>query len=167
MKNSTILLIGGAGLVYLAFNKLNGLNNAANSLEWGNAKLKLGKASLTQVPVDVTMDITNPTSNGISLDYFHGNIFYQGKAISSFTFDANGKRLQIAPRRTTTITFTVIVKNKAALTAIKNVLISLLTGKKTDSILAVQGSMFAAGIDIPVAFNYDVAKGSMVAGISD
>lgn len=162
MKISPILLIGGAGLAYLAYTKFSGLSNTANKLEWGNPKLKFGKASLTQVPVDVTLDVINPTSNSIFLDYFHGSIIYQNAAISSFTFKGDGKRLQIAAQRTTQITFTVLVKNKAALTAIKNVLISLFSGKKTDSILSVKGSLFAAGIDIPVAFKYDVAKGEMV-----
>jgi hypothetical protein len=163
MKLSPILLIGGAGLAYLAWQKFSGLSNAANKLEWSNPRIKVGKATASQIPVDVTLDITNPTTSGITLDYFHGNLLYQGDAISSFTFDANGKHLQIAPQRTTSITFTVLVKNIKTLQAIKNVLVSLLTGKKTDSVISVVGNMFAANMDIPVAFDFDIATGKMVA----
>jgi len=153
----------GAGAVYLlassAFNKAQALKN----LTYGNPKIKVKSLSLTNMELEMQIDITNPNSASITLDYFTGIVRYQGAQLTSFTFNANGKNTVIKGRQITTIPFTLLVKNFSAIGAIIKLIDSLAQSKKVSTVLSVSGSLFAAGIDVPVNFDYDIKNNAVVA----
>jgi LEA14-like dessication related protein len=146
---------------------------AVKRLEYSNPKIKLGKIGLTRIELQMTIDLRNSGSADIPLQYFTGNINYlfgtpvQPYKISSFTFNPTGSSSVVVKARTiTTVPFTVVISNLSTIQTITKLIQSLTAGGKVSTLIQVDGSMYAAGIDIPVQFNYDI-KNNVLSGIGN
>lgn len=170
MKKAALLIVGGAGLAYLLAKGYNTLQ-AANRLQYLNPRIKLGKIGLTRVELQMTIDLQNTGSADIPLQYFTGNINYifgtpaTPNKLSSFTFNPGATNAtSIKARSITTVPFTVVISNLSAISTIVKIVKSLTSGDKLSTLIQVDGAMYAAGVDIPVKFTYDI-KNNAVAGI--
>lgn len=165
-QNATALkilpLAIGAGAVYLLARSFANTSQALQRLTYANPKIKVNNVGLLNTQLTIALDITNPASANINLDYFTGNIIYQGKTISSFTFNANGTQTTIKARSTSTIPFTVNIKNLQAIGVFIALAKDLASGQKIPTVISVNGSLYAAGFDVPVRFDYDVKNGVVV-----
>ncbi len=156
-----MLIIGGLGAAaYLAATGFN-TKNAVVNLEYTNPKVTLTKVKFGNIELQMTIDFRNNSSQNVSMDYFTGNVNYQGKLLSSFTFDGNGKNIVIAARKTTTVPLTVIVKNLGALQTIAALVRALAAKKGIATIINIDSRFYAAGIDIPVNFDWDLKTNSL------
>jgi hypothetical protein len=163
MKSKSLLLLaGGVGAAYLVARTAFNTGSALKRLTWSNPKVTFKKVGILNSELLISLDIYNPSSADVALDYFTGIVGYNGKAVSNFTFNANGKNTIIKARQTSAIPFTVIVKNVNTIATIVSIAKQLTQGKKIPSIINVTGSLFAAGWDVPVKFNYDVKTGTVV-----
>lgn len=157
-----MLIIGGLGAAaYLAATGFN-TKNAVFNLDYLNPKIKVGKVGLGSTDLQMTIDFRNNSSQDIAMEYFTGYINYKGKAISSFTFDGNGKNIVIKKRAITTVPLTVIIKNFGALQTLKGLFTTVSTGQKIDTVINIDSRFYAAGIDIPVKFDWDLKTNSLV-----
>ncbi len=159
---SNLLLLGGLGVgAYFLTRGFNTLG-AVKRLEYTNPKIKVGKFSLGGLALEMKLDFVNHSSEGISIEYFSGNIIYEGNTIAGFLFNANGKNQLIAARSTTTIPFTVVVKTFGAITVISRLIQALSASSRVNSVVTVDGAFYAAGIDVPVNFDYDLKAQAVV-----
>jgi hypothetical protein len=169
MNKAIVPVAIGAGLIYFLAKGYNTVK-AAGNLQYLNPRIKLGKIGLTRVELQMTIDLQNTGSANIPLQYFTGNINYLlnnvPKKLSSFTFNPSATTAtSIKARATTTVPFTVVISNLSAISTLVQIVKSLTTpGNKLGTVIQVDGSMYAAGVDIPVKFNYDI-KNNAVAGI--
>lgn len=153
-----IALIGGALVLgRTAFNT----SQSVQRLEYFNPRVRFGKLSLTNVQLTITMAIRNPGSADIPLEYFTGTINYGGSRLSSFTFDANKTNTVIKARSVTDVPFTVVISNLGAYQTIKKIITALATSQKVDTTIVVDGLLYAAGLDVPVKFSYDLATNAI------
>ena len=117
MKTLPILLGVGAA-VYLGTRAFN-VGQSVNKLEYYNPRIKFGKVSLSGIQATITLDIKNPGSSDIYLDYFTGNITYAGSRLSTFTFNPqSGSNVWLKGRQLTTIPFIINISNLGALQTI-------------------------------------------------
>lgn len=171
LKTNSMLLLGGAGVAaYFLVRKAHGTAVAAKALEYTNPKITFGKFKFTSIELAMTIDFVNPSSTPIAMEFFTGNVGYAGKILSSFTFDGNGKNIVIGARKTTTVPLTLVIKTPAALISIVKLLKKVASGEKVDTVIAVDGRFYYAGVDLPVNFLWDLktqnwAPAPKVAGI--
>ncbi|MEO5892261.1 MAG: hypothetical protein ABIQ31_18585 [Ferruginibacter sp.] len=159
------IVLGGTALYFIAKTGLN-TAQALKRLSYTNPKVKFKKISLLGIELELTLDIVNPASADIPLDYFTGQINYAGKNISSFTFNANGKNTIIKARGITTVPFTINIKNIATISTLVKIANDISSPAKTVSpVFDIAGSLFAAGFDVPVNFQYDLKTNSVASGI--
>lgn len=156
----------GAGIAYLAIRNVSNKWQALQRLSYSNPKVKVKSISLLNMELEMSLDIINSNTADLTLDYFTGIVNYQGKQLTTFTFNANGKNTVIEGRKTTTIPFTLIVKNIQALGTIVKLISAISAGKTTSTIINVDGILFAAGFDVPVKFDYDIKAGNVVKSTS-
>lgn len=162
MKLLPVALLVGGGL-YLAAKGFN-TTQAVKRLEYRNPRLKFKKINLSGVELVITLDITNPTSANIPLQYFAGNVNYNNTKLSSFTFDATKTKIDIAARSTVAVPFTLIISSYGAIQTLVNIYKNISSNTKLNTMLAIDATMYAAGVDVPVKFNYDF-KNNAVSGI--
>lgn len=169
MNTKNVLLLGGGALAVYLLGKGWNTAQGVKRLEYTNPKIKIGKVNLTGAELQMTIDLRNVASTDIYLQYFTGNVNWVDKTgaaskISSFSFDA-GKSVVIKARSVTTVPFTLRISTLNAIQFIVKLVnaITYNTGG-ISTMLQVDGSMYAAGLDIPVKFNYDV-KSNAVSGI--
>lgn len=149
----------GAYFLYKAYSK----GNALKHLTYTNPKITVGKFSLLSgLALQIKLDFVNNSSEDLSLEYFTGNINYQGKTLAGFTFNGNGQNQVIKARCTTTIPFTVQLKTLATLNVISQLVTALTTHTGVSTVLNIDGSFYAAGFDVPVNFFYDLKAQSSV-----
>lgn len=165
MKAGNLLLLSGAGLlIYGAANAFN-IKNAVPNLTYSNPRIKLVKKSLVRVHLEITLDISNPGSTDIPLDYFQGKAYYNSKQIASFNFNPqSGTNIFLKGRATTPVTFTVVVSSLNVVQLFLDIIKTVKNGGKLSSGITIDGSLYAAGIDLPVKFTYDF-KTNQVSGI--
>lgn len=169
MKWSKILpfAIIGAGGIYIASKFATG--KALQKLKFFNPRVKLESANLLNVSLQITLDIQNPGPSDVLLDYFTGDIAYNGSKLSSFTFSShnkNGGQTILKARQQTAVPFTVVVSNLSALSVLVNLIKALASGSGIPTaVISVNGSIYAGGYEYPVKFGYDVKKKAPVAGI--
>ena len=161
MKN-TLLIVGGLGAAYyLAKSTLN-TANAVKRLDFTNPRIKIGKASLSGIELLVTMDFNNQSSQAVSMEYFTGYVLYQGRQFSSFTFDGKGQNIVLKARSITPVSFTVLIKNIATVSALIKLISNMGSGQSVDTVVTIDGSFYAAGIDVPIKFGWDLRTNSLV-----
>ena len=151
--------------VYAASRWIVNTTQSVGKLTYGNPQIKITDVGLLNTKMEIRLDITNPASVDIPLDYFTGNVNYMGKKLSSFTFNANGANVLVKARSVTTLPFNLIVSNINALGDLVKLVEALATGGDVSTVLNVTGSFYAAGYDVPVSFNYDLKTQSVVSGI--
>ena len=108
------------------------------------------------------MDVYNQNSQSIPFEYYYGDIYYQGKVISNFTFDGQGKNIVFPGRSTTLVPFALTIKNFNIVTELISVFAAIKSKKKVDSVFEIKSAVYAAGVDIPVNFSYDIASNSTI-----
>lgn len=160
MKLLPVALIGGG--IYLATRAWN-TGQAVKRLEYSNPRVRVAKVGLLKTELEITLDLKNPASTDVYLDYFSGNINYANKKLSSFTFNA-GKSVNLRGRQITTVPFTIVISNLGALQTIAALVKAITAGGKVNTVLNIDGGIYAAGLDVPVNFNYDL-KSNTLAGI--
>lgn len=158
----TLLLLGVGALAYTVVNASN-IATSAKRLQINNPRVKFGKASLTNVQAEVTIDIFNPGSTDIPVDYFAGNIIYNGRQVSRFTFNGSGQKVYAKARTSTPFKFEVSISNLNSASTIYNIIKNLTAGNPVSSIVTIDAVMYALGMDMPFQFSYDVIKQMVVA----
>ena len=109
MKTNSLLLLGGViGAGYLMAAGYN-TKVAIQNLEWSNPKVKIKKVGIGSIELAMTLDFRNNSSQNISMEYFTGSVGYEGKTLSAFTFDGNGKNIVIKARSTVPFSSCVIL----------------------------------------------------------
>jgi hypothetical protein len=159
------LLAAGAYLFTRGWNTAQGVQR----LEYFNPRIKITKLSLTGADLQLQLDLRNPSSADIFLQYFYGNVNYLQNdvptRIAGFTFSPTGtSALMIKARSTTTVPFTIRISSISAVSFITKLIKAIGSGTPVSTMLQVDGLMHAAGLDIPVKFNYDV-KSNAISGI--
>lgn len=157
IKPGTLLLIGGGIAAAYFISKATSTGTAVKKLQFRNPKIKFGKVSLFSTTATITMDVWNPTSTSVPVDYLAGDILYKGKSLATFSVDGKATKLQAKAQATTSITFDVVIKTTGAI----NVILSLINGTLSQ-IIDVQGIFYAMGSDLNFSFSYDVIKGRLI-----
>ena len=171
MKGKTaglsILTVGAIGGLLWYLSKGTSISTAVKSLQFRNPKIKFGSPSLLSVPANISIDVFNPTSTAIPVDYLSGNILYNGKSLSNFQVDGKASNLKIKAQSTTSVPFTVAISNLNSVSALTSIITSLFAGYSNPIVLQVTGIFYAMGMDIPYSFFYDVVNQKVVTpGIS-
>jgi len=158
-----VLIIGGGlAAIYLASKTANKVN-AVKRLEWTNPKITVGRFNLfSGLGLQIKLDIVNNSSEDIAIEYFTGLVRYQGRDLARFTFNANGQNMIIRARTTTPMPFTVKINTLAAFSTITQLVNAIANRTGISPILSIDGSFFAAGLDVPVRFDYDVKQQQLV-----
>lgn len=160
-KGFGLLAVAG-GAAFLIARTLSNTANALKRLEYLNPKIKFGSLSLTSIPCEISLELRNPGSADIPLDYFTGDILYQGRRLSNFTFNQAGKNFVIKGRSTTRVPFTVNISTISAISIIVNLIKAIKGGGGVSSIISINGSIYAAGFDVPVKFDYDLRSNTVI-----
>ena len=142
---------------YLAV-KAYGVKNAVQNLTASNPKISKIKIHPLSIDLQITMDEYNQNSQSIPFEYYYGDIYYQGKVISNFTFDGKGKNIVFPGRATIPVPFALTIKSFNIVTELISVFAAIKGKKKIDSVFEIKSAVYAAGVDIPVNFSYDVAS---------
>lgn len=164
MKLFPYILIGGAAALYLS--KASNMGAAVKKLQFGNPKIKLGKVTLLNVEAEISIDVFNPTTTDIPVDYLTGNILYNGRQLSRFNVDGKATRLSIRAQSTTKVVFTVIVSNINGITTLSQIIANLINGGNQPIVLQVQGTFYALGVEVPFGFYYDVIRQRVVTAVN-
>lgn len=151
-----------AGAAIFVWGKL-GTGLALKKLKFYRPRVKFGRVSLTNIEMQITIDIENPGSSDVALDYFTGDMSLNGKPLSSFTFNGNNQTV-IKARQVTPIPFTVVISNITALSTLLALVKQLAAGGSFKALVNVAGSIYAGGYSYDVAFAYDL-KTNQVAGV--
>lgn len=155
--------MGGLGLAGYAFAKGANTVNAIRSLNYTRPRIKVGKFNLLSgLALEITLDFINNSSEDISIEYFTGNILYRGSNLAAFTFNGNGQNQVIKARSTTSVPFTVLLKTLSAIQVITQIITAITSGGNLSTVITVKGSFYAAGVDVPVNFDYDVKSQTLV-----
>jgi len=163
LKTSSILILGVVGFGAYEYFKLKGTANAVRGLQYTGPRVKLGKFSLLSgLQMEITLDFINNSSEDISIEYFTGTVIYSGSTLANFTFNANGQKQGIKARTTTSVPFTVVLKTLTAMGVVAKIADAVAGKSSLNTVITVKGSFYAAGIDVPVLFDYDVKTGTLV-----
>ena len=164
MKGKNLLLLGGgAAVLYYLSTKAYNIRQAVKKISFTNPRITAKPdIKLLRTVFTLSLEIVNPGSADIAFEYYAGTIIYAGKKISDFRFDGV-KTLR--SRSKTPVSFEVTVSNPGVITSLVKIIKAIAQKKKIDSIIAVNGSLYAAGIDVPVNFVYDIAKQEQVSGV--
>lgn len=160
-KGIGLLAIAG-GAAYLLTRVIANTTNSIKRLEYLNPKIKFGAISLTSISCEISLDLRNPGSADIPLDYFTGDIIYQGRRLSNFTFNQAGKNFIIKARSTTRVPFTVNISTFSAVSTIVSLIKAITGGGGVSPIVSINGSIYAAGFDVPVKFDYDLKSNTVI-----
>lgn len=165
MKGKTaglsILTVGAIGGLLWYFTKGTSISTAVKSLQFRNPKIKFGSPSLLSVPANISIDVFNPTSTDVPVDFLSGNILYQDKNLSSFSVNTQNK-IVVKKQTTTTIPFTVSISSINSASTLANIISALFGGYSSPIVLQVKGIVNAMGLDIPYNFYYDVVRQQVV-----
>lgn len=156
MNKSLLLLGAGAVGLYMYAKGANKLN-AIKRLGYTNPKITVGNFNLfSGLGLIIKLDFINNSSEDIPIEYFNGAVRYQGNDFARFTFNANGQNMVIKARSVTPLPFSVKVSTFGAINVIKQLISAISNHTGLPTILSVDATYYAAGIDVPVRFDYDV-----------
>ena len=164
MKGKNLLLIGAgvAAVAYLGTKAYN-IQAAIAKLSVSNPKIKIALNGL-KIVLDITLNVINPGSTDIPFSYYVGTISYTGTKLADFRYDGNGKTVTLKARTATPISFTLNVPAINFITKITQLIRAISQGGGVDTKISVESSVYAAGVDVPVNFLYDLKTQSTVSG---
>lgn len=157
-KATNILGLGlGAAIVYGIYAKWNNVKNAIPKISVSNPTIS-AKPSIKALSIvlDITIDVNNPGSSDIPFDYYTGTVLYAGGKIADFNFNNNGKIVNLKARSKTPLAFQISIANLTVAYKIIKLLKAVSQNLPVDTKLEVRSSFYAAGIDVPVNYVYDI-----------
>lgn len=167
MKGKGLLLGIGAGLtgvlLYTA-SKAVSIKDAVKKLRAANPKIHLSQAKLLSILFDVQLDIVNPSSVDIPFSYYAGNLSYNGSNLANFRYEGAANAV-LKARTATTIKFQVNIVSVNLVTQLVKLITALSNQQNVASVVSIDSSVFAAGVDLPVKFSYDLKKQSVISGV--
>lgn len=166
-KGSNILGIGliGGALLYLGGKAFN-IKEAVKKLSVSNPKIT-AKPNIKglNILIDISLQIFNPGSVDIPFEYYAGTLIYDTTKIADFNFNGNGKAIILKARSKTPLAFQVSVTNVNTAYKLLQVIKAIKKNLPVDTKIAVNSSIYAAGLDVPVNFIYDLKKLEVISGI--
>lgn len=131
-------------------------------------KFKLGtlKIGLQEITIPVILDIYNPNSVTVSVDYFRGNVYRAGIKVGDFSFTPDKGSVGIKGRSTTPLTFNVRIGTIGAVRQIIDVFKNLFGAKPLDSVFRIEGVIQVSGFSTPINKSWDVKNQKEVNAIS-
>lgn len=167
VKGRNFLFIGAgvAALYYLGAKAYN-IKEAVKRLSVTNPKIAARPSiKALNIFIDISVDIVNPGSSDIPFEYYAGTIIYDSTKIADFNFNGNGKSIILKARSKTPLAFQVSVTNINTFYKITKIIIAVNKNLPVDTKIAINSSIYAAGLDVPVNFIYDIKKLEVVSGI--
>lgn len=142
MNGKVLLLLGGAGLVYLA-TRAKAIKETVEFLEYTPRGIELKFEGLVPV-LYIKLDIYNPNRSSVPVNGFVGRVFYKGSPVANIT---HTDRININGNMNSSLTLKVRL-------SLYNAVVSLLA-KDPNKAISIDGLIKTPITDLPVKFSYD------------
>lgn len=142
MKGKALLILGGAGLVYLA-TRAKTIKETIEFLEYEPRQVEIKFEGLVPV-VLIKLVVINRNRSSVPITGFVGRLLYKGSAFANVN---NTERININGDDSTIVTLKVRL-------SLFNTVVSLFT-KDPNKVIAVEGLIKTPVIDVPVKFSYN------------
>jgi LEA14-like dessication related protein len=159
MKKAGILVALGVA-AWLVYNTIANKKRAISYLTYNVQSVKLVNVNLLSTQLEITVSITNPSSENFAFERFFGKVSVNGTMLTSFLHDSINSGIVIKGNASTQITFPVNVQNFALL----NELVSTIKNMDTGNI-QIDGTIDIAGISLPLSTTFRLNLSNITGGV--
>lgn len=155
-----------AGIIGYFFYKYSAINSALKGLTYtlGSVRFNKNNSTLSQIELQVTLNVTNPTSQTLYFNRFAGSLFIDNQTLANVDISGAGNSIAINPNRTTEVVFPVRVNPSQAINTVASVIGQWLTGNYSQMV-KLTGRLWVGNFELPINSETPIKQMGQINGV--